>query len=115
MKLIVSGGRSFEANDLHFAAMERIFDFNQITEVVSGGARGADQFGEEYAKMRDIPIKQFLPEWDRLGKVAGFKRNFDMAKYADAVVIFAGGKGTAHMLKVAKEQKLHIFNYSMLG
>lgn len=79
-------------------------------EIVSGGARGADSLGEKFAREHGCKIKRFIPDWDGLGKKAGFVRNWDMAKYADACVVFWDGKskGTKHMIDLAKKEGLNL-------
>lgn len=99
MKLIIAGSRGFN----NYAFMEqRLRDRVriEITEVVSGGARGADRLGEKWARLQGIPIKRFLPDWDGLGRVAGFRRNDEMAEYADALAAFWDGQswGTRQMI-----------------
>lgn len=76
MKLIVAGSREFD----NYAVVERSIDqfienYGSISEIVSGGARGADQLGERYAKKHKIALRQFYPNWDLYGKSAGYRRN----------------------------------------
>jgi hypothetical protein len=56
--------------------------------------------------------------WDEFGKSAGYIRNAEMAKYADACVIFWDGisKGTKHMINLANKEglKLKIIKYKEL-
>lgn len=47
-------------------------------------------------------MKQFKSDWEKHGKAAGPIRNKKMAEYADAVILFPGGKGTASMKKEAE-------------
>jgi hypothetical protein len=72
-----------------------------ITEVVSGTAKGADTLGEFYAAEYDIPCKLFPPDWDKYGKAAGPIRNGQMKDYADAAIVFIwdGSRGSANMIK----------------
>lgn len=45
-----------------------------ITEIISGHAKGVDQLGEQYARMHQIPIQTFLPNWDKEGrKLCGYR------------------------------------------
>lgn len=111
MKVIVAGSREG-------FILENVFDAIKgsgyhITELVSGGARGVDKYGEEYARTKDIPIKQFIPNWDKDGKVAGFWRNEDMAKYSDALVAVWDGKskGTKHMIETMKKYNKPVYIY----
>jgi len=84
-------------------------------EIVSGTARGADSLGAKYAKERGYTVKEFAPQWDKFGKSAGYKRNAEMADYADALIAFWDGesKGTNHMINLAKEKniKIKVVNY----
>ena len=75
---------------------------DHLTAVVSGGATGADTFGETWAMMYDKPVKVFKAEWERLGKKAGIMRNAEMSIYGDGLIAFWDGKstGTAHMIRM---------------
>jgi len=98
MKVIIAGSRSIKDPQIVLMAIsESGFD---ITEVVSGGAVGVDRIGEAYARRNKIPIKHFLPDWS-LGKGAGFIRNGEMAKYADALIAVwdRQSHGTLNMIK----------------
>jgi len=112
VKTIIAGSRTFNC----FEEMKYILDNSlwQITEVVSGTARGADLLGGAWAKINNIDIKRFPASWDKYGKYAGYRRNEDMAKYADALIAFHDGdsKGTQHMIDLANKYKLHIFIFN---
>ena len=105
MKVIIAGSRSLIKISAIREAIEKSgFD---ITEVVSGCAIGADSLGEYYAKMNNIPIKQFPAPWDQYGKAAGAIRNARMADYADAAIVVWDGvsKGSKHMIKQMHEHR----------
>jgi len=93
--------------------VKNIVELNKIpiTEVVSGGATGIDKEGEDYAYAHGIPVKRFPADWDKHGKAAGPIRNRDMAKYADAVALFAGGIGTNSMRKEAEKAGIQIYDF----
>ena len=113
MKYIIAGGRDFDNIYIMAQALDQ-FE-KDITEVVSGTARGADSIGEQWARGRDIPIKKFEPNWEQYGKSAGFIRNSEMGAYADAAICFWNGKsaGTKHMIQTMKFQHkpYYVFNY----
>lgn len=109
MKVIIAGGRDYQMKPPEWDYLDGLNYMNKFTEVVSGGAKGADEWGEYWAKSRGIPVKRFPADWDKEGKRAGPIRNKKMAEYADAAILFPGGKGTANMLQHAKNQKLRIF------
>lgn len=79
------------------------------TLVISGGARGADHFGERWAKARGIPVHRELPRGH--GPFAPKARNVVMAGMADALVLIWTGSspGSLHMLEVADDRRLRIF------
>ncbi|MCK5610536.1 hypothetical protein KAR91_52165 [Candidatus Pacearchaeota archaeon] len=110
MKLIIAGGRDFKPTPETDHLMKVIFSCYPVEEVVSGKAKGADRYGEDQAKLYGKPIKPFPADWNQYGKSAGFLRNTQMAEYADAVVLFHGGKGTASMRKLARKYKLMILH-----
>lgn len=107
MKLIVAGGRNYFLSKQDFDNLDQLPI--TITEIVSGCATGADAGGEAYAKKHNLPIKRFPPDWKLYGKAAGPMRNIQMAQYADAVVLFPGGKGTESMRREAEKYCLQIF------
>lgn len=88
MKTIIAGSRDFDS----FALVDETCEFLGITEVVSGGARGADKVGELFAEYYRLPLKRFPANWEKYGRSAGHRRNAEMAKYADAAVVFWDGK-----------------------
>lgn len=82
-----------------------------MTEIVSGGARGVDSLAITYAKEHYIPCTIMRADWDKYGKSAGFRRNGDMANYADALIAIwdRESRGTLHMINIAKERGLKVF------
>jgi hypothetical protein len=119
-RTIVAGSRWIDGRDA-FAFLCRAIDELPwgISEVVSGGARGVDRMGEGYAHSRrwPIPVKRFPADWDRHGASAGFRRNLVMADYAQALLAIWDGesRGTAHMIKIAKEKGLQVVVKVYLG
>lgn len=109
MRVIIAGGRDLtEYYEVCKAVHRSGFE---ITEVVSGGARGADTLGELWAEANRVPVKQFPADWKTHGRSAGPIRNSDMADYADALIaIPTGGPGTRNMIAQAKARglKVHI-------
>lgn len=108
MKIVVAGSRNINIFDVKWIT-ENITNLNKtvsISEIVSGTAIGVDHVGETWAKLRNIPIKQFTANWS-IGKHAGMLRNKDMANYADAALIFWDGNspGTKQMIAYLNEIK----------
>ena len=100
MKIVIFGSRGIEDMRAVESAMEAYGMASQVTEIVSGGARGVDRLGEGYARQRGLPCTIFPAQWAKYGKNAGPRRNREMAEYADyGVAIWDGvSRGTAHMV-----------------
>lgn len=108
-RLIIAGSREFTDYARLKYEMSKIVSFN-VTQIVSGGARGADTLGERYAKEHGIPFVVFKADWDTHGRSAGYKRNVQMAENADRLLAFWDGesKGTKHMIDIAKSKGLKV-------
>lgn len=109
--VIVSGGRDFADYKLLSETMNKYL--SEITEeicIVCGQARGADTLGEQYAKEHGYQVNYFPANWKRFGKSAGYIRNTEMAKNADALVAFWDGHslGTKHMIATAEQLGLDV-------
>lgn len=116
MRLAIIGGRDF-ADYEQLTRIAREYWYNDslqqtnVTEVVSGGAKGADSLGARWAREYYVKLTEYLPDWDRHGKRAGFLRNEDIVKNSDFVLAFWDGvsKGTANSLSIAKRLKKTTF------
>jgi hypothetical protein len=108
MKVIIAGSRDILNRDVvENAIIESGFE---ITEVVSGGARGVDSIGEWWAREKKIPVKRFAPDWNKHGKAAGPIRNQQMAEYADALIaVWNGSRGTKDMITQAAHRNLRVY------
>ena len=109
--MIVAGGRDFNPLQCHYDWIAKVINQEKPTEIVSGTCSGADKFGEKAAIHYGIKIKQFPADWDKYGKMAGPRRNAQMAEYADICVLFPGGKGTDNMRRLAHENGLKVIEY----
>ena len=113
MKLIIAGGRDFNDWELMYErlqAMDALNLFPNGVELICGMAKGADMLGHNIFTQLGFPIHVFQPDWDGLGKRAGFVRNAEMGDAADLALIFWDGKskGTKHMIDyMEKLQKPH--------
>mgnify|MGYP001124488586 FL=1 len=123
LRVIIAGSRDFD--DFPKLMNSCIDILSSITNnnknlgkirIVSGAARGADQLGEQYAKLVGYEVSKFPADWDGLGKRAGYVRNAEMAKYAvensnyGVLIAFWDGKskGTKHMIDLAKRNGLEV-------
>lgn len=110
-RVIIAGGRNFYLYNLLKETMDYyLSEIDDEITVLCGKARGADRLGEKYALERGYNIEYYPADWDKNGKKAGFLRNEEMAKHADALVAFWDGNshGTKHMITTAQKYKLKI-------
>jgi len=107
-RLIVAGSRGFGSQDLMNRALDHLLQNKQPDEIeiVSGGARGADRSAIVYAQNRGYKLTVMKAEWNKFGRSAGYRRNQQMADYADACVVFWDGesRGSKHMMGIAKRR-----------
>jgi YspA, cpYpsA-related SLOG family len=105
MRVLICGGRQFEDAGFLWQAMDNIHARQPISEVIAGGAAGADTLGASWALERGIPCRVFMADWEKLGRSAGPIRNQVMLDEGrpDLVVAFPGHHGTADMVKRARE------------
>ena len=112
MKTIIAGSRDFKDYNLLKSQLDYYrMHTNDITEVVSGCARGADTLGEFYANEQSIPVKQFPADWDNHKRAAGPIRNRQMAEYADCLIAVWDGssRGTKNMIDEMNKLKKPVF------
>lgn len=111
MKTIIAGSRTLTDAGLVAMTIAAYVDWD-ISEVVNGGAKGADKLGKEWAEKKGLPVKTIDADWNTHGRAAGPIRNRKMADYADALVAFWDGEspGTRNMIEEAQKRglKIHI-------
>ena len=121
MRIIIAGSREYNNYEEAAKLIDKfIKDVNSSNVViVSGGAKGADKIGEEYAARNDLDCVVYKANWGKYGKQAGIIRNGEMAKNADCLLAFWEGesRGTYNMVNTAKKRKLkvRVFNYLNKG
>ena len=83
---------------------------DDLTEIVSGGAKGVDTTAREYATEHGIKLTEFLPEYNRYKRGAPLKRNIQIAEYADKVLAFWDGKsrGTKFVIDYCKNNNIPV-------
>ncbi len=119
----VVGAKSYESLKGAMRMVTDCMGWPVITEIVSGGARGADMLGERWARENGVPVKVIRPDWSK-GRGAGFDRNVAMVKYVTSsgddpegksvrggcVILHDGrSKGSWHMLQAAQSADMYVF------
>ena len=104
MKVAIIGSRGLKVKKL-----EKYLP-PDTTEIVSGGAKGIDTCAENFAKQNGIPMKIFLPEYEKYGKTAPLKRDIQIVDYADTVLAFWDGisHGTKFVIDKCYEKGIPI-------
>lgn len=110
MNLIVAGGRDFTNYRLLKEKLDFLLsntDKEEVT-ILCGKAKGADSLGERYANENNIDVWEYLANWEKHGKSAGYLRNSDMADAGTHLVAFHNGisRGTKHMIDLATKKGL---------
>lgn len=120
LRIIIAGSREFNDFTMLIESVTNIISNLNVgidrIRIISGTARGADQLGEQYAINMRYELSKFYPDWDGLGKRAGYVRNAEMAKFAMAdgnygvLIAFWDGKskGTKHMIDLAEKKGLEV-------
>lgn len=110
MKVIVCGGRDFDNVSAVRHALTAAHAKRPITLLIEGGANGADKLAREWAKAEGVPCETVHADWKRYGPAAGPLRNSKMLEYKpDAVIAFPGGRGTADMVRIARQAGVKVW------
>jgi hypothetical protein len=112
-RILVCGGRDYRDADAVFATLDAINAVQPITQIIEGGATGADRLALAWAIKRKVEVKTFCAEWTLNGRAAGPIRNRKMLDEGkpDKVVAFPGGRGTANMVEQAKSAGVPVALY----
>lgn len=78
MRVIVCGGRDYEDREVLFHEMHLLAEQHGWLTVIEGGARGADAFAREWAKLCYHGLVTFEADWQAHGTAAGPIRNAQM-------------------------------------
>ena len=101
MKLLISGSRGITDFDL------APYIPKNTDTIICGGAKGVDQIAEAYADRMHLAKMIVRPQYERFGRAAPLKRNEEMLRMADEVLIIWDGvsRGTEYTAKKAKDMQ----------
>lgn len=101
-KVAIIGSREWKDHEM---VRDYVQSLNATDVVVSGGARGVDQWAQIYAEERGLDTLIFEADWDQHGRRAGLIRNHDIIGAADRVVAFWDkvSTGTQHSISLARK------------
>lgn len=111
-RVLVCGGRGYRDDRTVAATLDALHAEERIAVLLHGGASGADTIADTWAwrkrRTQEGPIVQRYAvsdaDWGAHGRAAGPMRNQRMLDEGkpDLVVAFAGGRGTADMVRRAR-------------
>lgn len=78
MKVLVCGGRDYDPLKAEEWLYNYYSDKEKPSEIIEGGASGADMGGVYFGNNSGVPVRTFKAEWNKYGKSAGFLRNTRM-------------------------------------
>ena len=111
MKLAVIGSRGFS----DYGQLATELDKYQIECIISGGAKGADQLAARYAREKNIPLVEHLPEYEKYGRRAPLVRNKLIVEDCEFLLAFWDGtsRGTAFSIDLAQKggKKVEVVRY----
>ena len=109
-RLLVCGGRNWANKIRTYAVLGNLYRERGIDVVIEGDARGADRMAGDWARKNGIDNLKFPARWEEHGAEAGPIRNRQMLKEGNPnlVLAFPGGRGTAHMVKIAREAGIEV-------
>lgn len=111
-RVLVCGGRHYDDPVAVYGALGELWEAGEQLVVIHGGARGADTFAARWCQVVGVAAEElvFRAEWDRYGKAAGAIRNQQMLIEGkpDLVLAFPGGRGTADMVRRARQAGIEV-------
>jgi hypothetical protein len=100
MKLAIIGSRNIKKIIIDDYIPEN------VSEIVSGGAKGIDSLAKEYAIRKGIKLTEFLPEYKRYGRAAPIIRNKRIVEDADKIIVFWDGCSNGARSVILYAQKI---------
>jgi hypothetical protein len=113
-RVAIVGSRDFPNADAVSAFIQSL---PAGTVVVSGGARGVDQWAEDAANALGLQTKIIHADWKNLGRRAGPIRNAEIVASADRLLAFWNGRsrGTLNAVLAARSAGLPILILDATG
>ncbi len=113
---LICGGRDFAHEGTFNGAMRQIIELRGCPEkIVQGGAPGADTMAAHWGEKMGLSVVAEVSDWGSHGNAAGPIRNQKMIDdhKPDVVIAFPGGRGTADMVRRAREAKIEVIEITL--
>jgi hypothetical protein len=123
VKALVCGDRHWTNK----AIIMKVLKEHGITQIIVGGASGADTIAEECAKKiktiwgYPLVVWKYMADWKKYGRAAGPIRNKQMLEMGKPQIVFAfhddieSSKGTKNMIMQANKEDIPVHLYSSNG
>lgn len=107
---IVCGGRDYRNKARVYQILDAAVERLGVDFIVQGVADGADYLAWQWADERGVKCGSYPAHWDEHGRKAGPIRNQAMLDEAGATIViaFGGGRGTNHMVDIARKAGLRV-------
>lgn len=107
--ILVTGGRAYANREHLTRTLDDLARTRAIAVIIHGNAPGADSLAAVWARRSHVPVEAYPADW-RKGRGAGPERNARMLANSkpDLVVAFPGGRGTADMVRRAKDAGVRV-------
>jgi hypothetical protein len=107
-RILVCGGREFSDYPLVCKTLDGLLSASTLpsdTVIIHGDAAGADRLADQWAVDKSLKVERYPADWAKHRRAAGPIRNMQMLDEGkpDLVVAFSGGRGTANMVRQARE------------
>lgn len=118
MKALLCGDRNWTNRDLIHTVIRNLKEFDGVTTIIQGEARGADTMAKEEAQKLGLDVLSFPANWRHYGRAAGPIRNQQMLTEGkpDMVIAFHNNitesKGTLNMIRTAYSAQVR---YEIIG
>lgn len=121
LKIVVAGSRQITTGYDAFVSFMNESIASQTAEnddpavslvIITGGAKGVDQFGKRYARQYGYVYREFKPQYRSPGdRGAPLRRNTEMAMVGDLLIALWDGNstGTKHMIDAMKRRQKPVY------
>ena len=110
VRVLVCGGLMYSDRKRIFDVLSELHRERGIEVILHGGASGADLLSVAWADKNGLKAIGFPANWGRDGKLAALRRNQKIIAEGrpNLLLAFPGGKGTAEMVRFAREHELPV-------
>lgn len=108
MKLAIIGTRTPSLSYTEWETrLKGKINLDNVTLIVSGGAKGIDTYAKIFAARHHIPLMEFLPQYATYGKNAPLVRNRQIMKEATFFIAFPNKDSRGNYQAIREAEKLH--------